>query len=181
MIRSKNSQVVIKCFMDGWSGPLEFLTGYTIFYPKTQFSCSWLVVTKTIYGHVILLYKHRNIKLRWMNDAVQLLNLKMSTLLQVRVIWFVFTSYTLWSFCLMAGAMKVVNHQEVSLVHILGWTKKIWTMHEAKEVLYTGVEVFKILFIVIRKLGIYFFHPPIGNHIFTCCPEKCSRITWNKI
>ena len=51
-------------------------------------------------------------------------------------------------------------------------------MHEAK--VYTGVEVFKILFIVIRKLGIYFFHPPVGNHIFTGSPgvQHCCNYEW---
>ena len=33
---------------------------------------------------------------------------------------------------------------------------------------------FQILLIVIRKLGIYFFHPPIRYHIFTGCPDNVN-------
>jgi len=124
--------------MDGWSGPLKILTCYHI----SSSTCSWLIVAETIYRHVILLYKHRNIKLCRMNYAVQLLDL--------------------------IDIMKLL---------LDGWG------HEGREPPggqprpHTGVhsvEVFQILLIVIRKLGIYFFHPPIRYHIFTGCP--CTEI-----
>ena len=83
----------------------------------------WLIIPKTIYGHVIFLNEHWNIKLCRVYDAVQLFHLKsINIFLILPELIISITSYTLCSFCLMAGAMKVVNHQEVSLVHMLGCT-----------------------------------------------------------
>ena len=83
----------------------------------------WLVIPKTIYGHVIFLNEHWNIKLCGVYDVVQLLHLELINMFLILPELIIsITSYTLCSFCLMAGAMKVVNHQEVSLVHMLGCT-----------------------------------------------------------
>ena len=156
--------------MDGWSGPLKILTCNHI----SSSTCSWLIVAETIYRHVILLYKHRNIKLCRMNYAVQLLDLKTFTLHECCVSIFFFYLIDIMKLLLDGWGHEGREppggqprpHTGVHSVEVCrqeGNKHRVFRLRR---------NTFQILLIVIRKLGIYFFHPPIRYHIFTGCPDN---------
>ena len=50
------------------------------------FGGSWLVVSETIYRHVVFLYEHRNVELSGGDHTIELFDLKMIITLQLKVV-----------------------------------------------------------------------------------------------